>query len=607
MDTQVTKTQKANDDKALEQTVQTAFEQRSAEWDRKTNKPARNLTKDDQGKQIPTNLGRLYQTIRRMFLTLSKDARSVFRGFFPAFGNEGFMKRHVNSLFLPEIKNELEEALRKRLTNAADEMKYLGTRRALDLFMRNQFQKQWTRVIEMPHDAFVVGKSGARIDYQAPFNALESHGVVSFQNQLWLIGGKNDKGLSNEVYSSFDGTAWTAYPGTANFSARSGHAMTVLTSKNAQGVETQTLWLTGGKDANDQALNDTWSFDGTAWTEHKKSTTSFSARSGHAMAVLTNKNAQGVETQTLWLTGGKDAKNKALNDTWSFDGTTWTEHKKSTTSFSARSGHAMAVLTTKKAQKDKKTPSAETQTLWLSGGQDANDKALNDTWSFDGTTWKQHSSSTSFSARKNHRLAVYENKLMLIGGEGDTKRDKDTKYKDVWSFDGTKWRDYHIVQNSFGTRLGSKTARISAGPGLYIYVENFNKESISKIQSYLDFNTPPFVGYRLFNVKAHTKPLSIVFSYNKDEIDKQSVKKRIEGYFQRIEIGYGYKHEELKRLFATKENVQLWLLKQNGTGTTPLNADDTTLNKTKDPKDTDAKGVYFPLNVLSKAEIKNKT
>jgi N-acetylneuraminic acid mutarotase len=78
----------------------------------------------------------------------------------------------------------------------------------------------------------------------------------------------------------------------------------------------------------------------------------------------------------------------SLNDTWTFDGTTWTQVTV-TTPPAARNGHAMGSLGTKAV---------------LFGGY--NTVTLGDTWIFDGVTWTQ-SSAVGPSARNNQVMAAF--------------------------------------------------------------------------------------------------------------------------------------------------------------------------------------------------------
>jgi N-acetylneuraminic acid mutarotase len=91
---------------------------------------------------------------------------------------------------------------------------------------------------------------------------------------------------------------------------------------------------------------------------------------------------------TVVLFGGYGAA-ASLNDTWTFNGSTWTEITVATPP-AARNGHAMATLGGTRAV--------------LFGGYDT--VALSDTWIFDGTTWTQ-STATGPTARNNQVMAAF--------------------------------------------------------------------------------------------------------------------------------------------------------------------------------------------------------
>lgn len=121
------------------------------------------------------------------------------------------------------------------------------------------------------------------------------------------------------------------------------------------------------------------------------------------------------------------------NDVWSSaDGANW---KKETAqaAFSARKYHRVAVFNNE---------------LWLVGGLTDNGR-INDIWSStDGVNWSLRNSSAAFSSRYEHTIFSFKGKLWLIGGEtNDTEND-------IWSSsDGINWS--RVVENApFGPRSG---------------------------------------------------------------------------------------------------------------------------------------------------------
>ncbi len=155
-------------------------------------------------------------------------------------------------------------------------------------------------------------------------------------------------------------------------------------------------WAYYPGDPSSGLLADTWTFDGTAWTEvHAKGP---SARAGAAMAALNGK---------LVLFGGSAATSatsaSVLADTWTFDGTTWTQLD--IVGPAAREYAALAPLGGK---------------LVLFGGATANAAAtLSDTWTFDGAAWTQLAVAGPSGVGGKASMAPLGTKLVLFGGFGE--------------------------------------------------------------------------------------------------------------------------------------------------------------------------------------------
>ena len=164
----------------------------------------------------------------------------------------------------------------------------------------------------------------------------------------------------------------------------------------------------------DGATNgETWEWNGSVWSlAHAGDPNGITApipRVQHAMAY---DRARGV---TVLFGGGPWAP--AYNDTWVWDGTTWTDV--STTGPSVRSQHAMAYDSAR-----------EVTVLFggISGGYDG------ETWEWDGTTWT-HVASTGPSPRDSHALAYDSARGVTVLFGGHTQSD------DTWEWDGITWTD----------------------------------------------------------------------------------------------------------------------------------------------------------------------
>jgi hypothetical protein len=199
-----------------------------------------------------------------------------------------------------------------------------------------------------------------------------------------------------------------------NPAARGGAAMAFDAAAN-------TTILFGGFGGNDNPdLGDTWALDVGGWFQLSPAN-SPPARSGAGMAY-------DAATKTLVLFGG-NSRNGAgdLNDTWLFNGTTWTEV------FPAHVPPARRWDTQGMAYH---APSGK---VVLFGGVNADGSIFfGDTWTWDGTDWTQQAPAHSPSGRR--APLVYDaatGTVVLFGGEGGYGG---PLYGDTWTWNGTDWR-----------------------------------------------------------------------------------------------------------------------------------------------------------------------
>ena len=167
--------------------------------------------------------------------------------------------------------------------------------------------------------------------------------------------------------------------------------------------------LFGGYNGN--YLDDTWEWDGTTWTQ--RATSGPSPRMHPAMAYDTARGR-------VVLFGGSNGN--YLGDTWEWDGTTWTQ--RATSGPASRYGHAMAY---------------DTARGWvvLFGGYNGN--YLGDTWEWDGTTWTQRTTLGPFP--RMHPAMAYDTargRVVLCGGV-TYFNNHFVVLGDTWEWDGTTW------------------------------------------------------------------------------------------------------------------------------------------------------------------------
>ncbi|MGO8993802.1 MAG: kelch repeat-containing protein [Polyangiaceae bacterium] len=180
-------------------------------------------------------------------------------------------------------------------------------------------------------------------------------------NVLVLFGGGYGGAALNDTWT-WDGSTWTQLGPATSPPPRLGAMMATL------GSNVVLFGGTGeGIDGGAPLLNDTWTWDGTAWNEQHPPV-SPPPRSGGVMATLGSE---------VVLFGGTNSDTSDLGDTWTWDGTTWTE-RESRENPPPRIGASMAT---------------SGNTVVLFGGGVLDGVAENvvyflaDTWVWDGADW----------------------------------------------------------------------------------------------------------------------------------------------------------------------------------------------------------------------------
>jgi cysteine-rich repeat protein len=149
------------------------------------------------------------------------------------------------------------------------------------------------------------------------------------------------------------------------------------------------------------STNDTWELTGRQWHEVTTTGTPPSTRYGHAMAY-------DAERGVVVLFGGAPA-GVASNGTWEYNPVThvWSQPTLSGSPPPARFEHAMAYDSTRKR-------------VVMFGGRSAGVSYLNDTWEYDGASWTQQTTATTPPARGTHGMAFdsKRSRIVMFGGFG---------------------------------------------------------------------------------------------------------------------------------------------------------------------------------------------
>lgn len=221
--------------------------------------------------------------------------------------------------------------------------------------------------------------------------------------ELVLFGGQLVPSPANSDTWTWNGTDWTQRAPTTSPPARLGHAMCYDAAR-------QRVVVYGGL-SGATLLNDTWEWDGTNWT-HLSPATSPPARFWPTIAY--------DGTRTILFGGGSSAAPR--NDTWAWNGVTWTQI---TTAHAPTPRYYNSLASNGAGE------------VLLFGGFDPTLGYLGDTWTFDGTDWTQRTPATSPIARGNCSMGYDPTsaRYLLFSGTNSFF----SSLEDTWTFAGGQW------------------------------------------------------------------------------------------------------------------------------------------------------------------------
>jgi hypothetical protein len=207
--------------------------------------------------------------------------------------------------------------------------------------------------------------------------------------QLLLFGGASGPDEINSDAWLLSGTNWGQLMPPAAPEPRTGAAASWVGGR---------IILFGGSGGSGGYFGDTWAFDGNGWTQLVPAV----SPSRRAFAGMDS------DSTRIVMFGGMSASGD-LNDTWTFDGSTWTQIQTPTTP-QARSHHSLAFGSAVIVLFGGVASSEGAGELGTSGAP------LGDTWTFNGTTWNQSRRSPGPSARRDAALASLSYQVFLYGG-----------------------------------------------------------------------------------------------------------------------------------------------------------------------------------------------
>src|SRR5262249_16934915 len=188
----------------------------------------------------------------------------------------------------------------------------------------------------------------------------------SQRGRILLVGGYDAFTTSFGDTWQWDGSAWTQL--STSLPALCAHALAY------DSVRDRVVLFGGLSNASGCVAGDTWEWDGANWTRRVPA----QSPSARRFAALSFDRVRG---RTV-LFGGLNAIATALGDTWEWDGTDWSPGGGAHAP-PARCQHALVY------------DSARGRIVLFGGFRSSSPQALQDTWEWDGTDWTQRGTASS--------------------------------------------------------------------------------------------------------------------------------------------------------------------------------------------------------------------
>ncbi len=240
----------------------------------------------------------------------------------------------------------------------------------------------------------------------------DRHGMVfdRTSDRVLLFGGFDGFDVQATTWA-WDGSTWTDVTPVLSPPARQDPAMTY---DDARGE----VVMFGGLGVGGP-LADTWRWDGVAWSEVMPATSPLARYS----PTLAYDAARGEAI----LYGGSSGAfaTAAYAETWAWNGTTWTLRASAAESPPPRDQHALVY-------------DPDRRDVVTYGGVDSAGIPRDDTWAWDGVTWRDRSPATGPGDRNSYALvaAGLHRRVLLFGGPAPGGYSATT-----WAWDGATWTD----------------------------------------------------------------------------------------------------------------------------------------------------------------------
>ncbi len=208
--------------------------------------------------------------------------------------------------------------------------------------------------------------------------------------------------------------------------------------------------LFGGRDSTER--NDTWLWNGSAWSNVTPTAGNPGVRYDHGLAY------DSARRRMVMFGGRVGTGTAALDDTWEWNGTSWSNVTPPSGNPAARFGHQLAF----DAARGRVVLFGGWQGIFPIS-------LFDDTWEWDGTSWTLITpQSARPRARRDHMMAYDDARGRVVLFSGDQNVLGSGFPNDLWEWDGTAWRGLPLLSRPAG-RIGAGFAYDKANRELILF------------------------------------------------------------------------------------------------------------------------------------------
>jgi hypothetical protein len=308
------------------------------------------------------------------------------------------------------------------------------------------------------------GSTWTQIRTLAAPSARLDHALVydSARDVVVLFGGLAGLTQLNDTWE-YDGTTWRQARPAQSPPGRYGHAMTYDAGRGP-------VVAFGGSGS------DTWEYDGAEWMQVSSPT----APAGHYKPAMAY---HGIRGRTV-LFGGLVSTSRDSRQTWEFDGSVWSQRVFGLPA--PRAGHAIA-------------NDAGRGRLVVFGGRSDELGTVNETWELDGSTWLPIATASAPAPRFNQTMAYdgRRGRTVLFGGLVPASSGALNYSDETWEYDGATWRPV-APATSPSARVGQGMA-FDAGRGVVVLFGGFDGRSHQYLNDTWEYDGAAWTARRIPN------------------------------------------------------------------------------------------------------------